>query len=396
MRRESDGKMGFNHHVKREELIDLTRQLVRIPTENPPGNEKKLVLFLKPLLSKMGFKVKTYVSPKRRWNIVAERRWGRGGRRLIFNGHLDVVPPGNPSQWRYPPFQGKLQKGKIYGRGCSDMKGGIASFLHALSIIDRSKACLSRGAVILHLVSDEESHGHQGMGFLTQKGMVRGDAALVGEPTSLKPIIAEKGALWLRISTSGRSAHGSRPHSGVNAIEKMMMAIKQLHSIPLEGEHPLLGRPTLNIGRIQGGTKVNMVPDRCEMEVDRRMLPTEEKEAVLNEMKEALDSLRFQDPLFQYEMQEIDFAEPSEINPREEIVGVAIEAIQEVRGETPEVKGFSGFSDARFYINQCQIPTLIWGPGDTDQSHTTDESVDVDALVQAAQIYALIVINFLK
>jgi succinyl-diaminopimelate desuccinylase len=174
------------------------------------------------------------------------------------------------------------------------------------------------------------------------------------------------------------------------------MAIKQLHSIPLEGEHPLLGRPTLNIGRIQGGTKVNMVPDRCEMEVDRRMLPTEEKEAVLNEMKEALDSLRFQDPLFQYEMQEIDFAEPSEINPREEIVGVAIEAIQEVRGETPEVKGFSGFSDARFYINQCQIPTLIWGPGDTDQSHTTDESVDVDALVQAAQIYALIVINFLK
>jgi succinyl-diaminopimelate desuccinylase len=396
MRRESDGKMGFNHHVKREELIDLTRQLVRIPTENPPGNEKKLVLFLKPLLSKMGFKVKTYVSPKRRWNIVAERRWGRGGRRLIFNGHLDVVPPGNPSQWRYPPFQGGLQKGKIYGRGCSDMKGGIASFLHALSIIDRSKACLSRGAVILHLVSDEESHGHQGMGFLAQKGMVRGDAALVGEPTSLKPIIAEKGALWLRISTSGRSAHGSRPHSGVNAIEKMMMAIKQLHSIPLEGEHPLLGRPTLNIGRIQGGTKVNMVPDRCEMEVDRRMLPTEEKEAVLNEMKEALDSLRFQDPLFQYEMQEIDFAEPSEINPREEIVGVAIEAIQEVRGETPEVKGFSGFSDARFYINQCQIPTLIWGPGDTDQSHTTDESVDVDALVQAAQIYALIVINFLK
>ena len=382
--------------IKKKELVDLTIRLVQIPTENPPGNEKVAAQFLKPVLSKMGFKVKTLLSPKGRWNLIAERRWGTGGRTLIFNGHLDVVPAGDPSQWKYPPFQGKLHKGRIYGRGASDMKSGIASFIHALSMIDRSKIHLHQGAVILHLVSDEESHGHHGMGFLTQKGGIHGDAALVGEPTDLCPVIAHKGALWLKISTLGKSAHSARPHLGVNAIEKMMKLIHQINSIPLEREHPLLGKPTLNVGTIRGGTKINIVPDRCEIEVDRRMLPIEKKEEVLREVKEILDSLRLQDPLFQYQMEEIDFAEPSEVNPEEEIVRMGVAAIQEVTGEKLPLRAFSGFTDSRYYINQCRIPTLVFGPGGTDQIHTTNESVEVDALVHAAHIYGLILINYLS
>jgi acetylornithine deacetylase/succinyl-diaminopimelate desuccinylase family protein len=387
--------MNLNPYIKKKELVELSKQLVQIPTENPPGNEKQAVLFLKPILSRTGFKVKILLSPKGRWNIVAERKWGKGGRRLIFNGHLDVVPAGNPSQWKYPPFQGKLKMGRIYGRGTSDMKGGIASFLHAFSLVDRSKIALKEGTVIIHLVSDEESHGHQGMGFLTQKGLTRGDAALVGEPTDLDPVIAQKGAIWLRISTIGKSAHGSRPHLGVNAIEKMMKLIDQLNSISLERDHPLLGKPTFNIGTIQGGTKINVVPDRCEIELDRRILPGEKKDEILREIKKILDSVQSQDPFFKYQMEEIDFAEPSEIDAEEEIVKIGLEAIREVREEKPTIKGFSGFTDARFYINQCHIPALIFGPGEVDQSHTTDESVEVDALVQAAQIYGLILINYL-
>jgi succinyl-diaminopimelate desuccinylase len=387
--------MNLRRFIRKKELVDLTIQLVQTPTENPPGNEKAAAQFLKSLLSKMGFKIKTVLSPKGRWNIVAGRRWGKGGRTLIFNGHLDVVPAGNPSQWKYPPFEGKLSKGRIYGRGASDMKGGIASFIYALSMIERSKIHLHQGAVILHLVSDEESHGHQGMGFLTQKEEIRGDAALVGEPTDLQPVIAQKGALWLRISTLGKSAHGSRPHLGVNAVEKMMKLMERLNSIPLEKEHPLLGKPTLSIGTIQGGTKINIVPDRCEIEVDRRMLPVEKKKEVLGELKEILDSLQSQDSFFRYRMEEIDFAEPSEIDPEEEIVGIGVEAIQEVMGKKPSLRAFSGFTDSRFYINQCHIPTLIFGPGGVDQSHTTDESVEVEALVHAAHIYGLIVMNYL-
>ena len=382
--------------IRKKELIDLTTRLVQIPTENPPGNEKAAAQFLKPLLSKMGFKTKTVLSPKGRWNIVAERRWGKGGRTLIFNGHLDVVPAGNPSQWKYPPFRGTLSKGRIYGRGASDMKSGIASFIHALSTIERSKMPLHQGAVVLHLVSDEESHGRQGMGFLTQKERIRGDTALVGEPTDLQPVIAQKGALWLRISTLGKSAHGSRPHLGVNAVEKMMKLMERLNSIPLETEHPMLGKPTLNVGTIQGGTKINIVPDRCEIEVDRRMLPGEKKGEVIEKMKETLDSLPSRDPFFQYRMEEIDFAEPSEVNPEEEIVKIAVDAIQDVMGKKPSLRAFSGFTDSRFYINQCHIPTLIFGPGEVDQSHTTDESVEVEALVKAARIYGLILANYLS
>ena len=388
--------MSLHRFIQKKELVDLTIELVRTPTENPPGNEKAAAQFLKPLLSKMGFKVKTVLSPKGRWNLLAEKRWGRGGRKLIFNGHLDVVPAGKASQWKYPPFQGKRFKGKIYGRGSSDMKSGIASFIHALSTIERSKIPLHQGAVILHLVSDEESHGHQGMGFLTQRERIQGDAALVGEPTDLQPVIAQKGALWLRILTIGKSAHGSKPHLGVNAVEKMMKLIERLRILPLEKDHPLLGKPTLNIGTIHGGTKVNIVPEGCEIEVDRRMLPGEKKEEVLGEIKEMLDSLQSEDPFFQYRTEEIDFAEPSEVDPEEQIVKIGVEAIENVMGRKPILRGFSGFTDSRFYINRCRIPTLIFGPGGVDQSHTMDESVEVDALVHAAHIYAMILLEYLS
>jgi len=388
--------MNLPRFIKKKELVDLTIQLVQTSTENPPGNEKVAAQFLKPLLSQMGFKIKTVLSPKGRSNLIAEKRWGKGGRTLIFNGHLDVVPAGDPSQWKYPPFQGKLSKGRIYGRGASDMKSGIASFIHALSMIDRSKIPLHQGAVILHLVSDEESHGHQGMGFLTRKGGIQGDAVLVGEPTDLHPVIAHKGALWLRISTFGKSAHSAKPHLGVNAIGKMIKLMDRLNSTPFEREHPLLGKPTLSIGTIRGGTKINIVPDRCEIEVDRRMLPGEKKEEIFGKMKEILDSLQSQDPLFQYRMEEIDYAEPSEVDPEEEIVRVGVEAIQKVIGKKPPLRAFSGFTDSRFYINQCHIPTLVFGPGDTNQIHTTDESVEVEALVQAAHIYGLILMDYLS
>lgn len=388
--------MNLHRFIRKKELVELTKRLVQIPTENPPGDEKGAVLFLKPILSKIGFNVKIYVSPKGRWNIIAERRWGKSGRTLIFNGHLDVVPSGDPSQWKYQPYGGKLEKGKIYGRGASDMKGGIASFIHAVSMLDRSNIRLDQGGIILHLVSDEESHGHQGMGFLTQKGVIRGDAVLVGEPTSLDLVICQKGALWLRISTFGKSAHGSRPHSGVNAIEKMMKLIAQLNSVSFDEEHPLLGKPTLNIGTIKGGTKINIVPDRCEIELDRRMLPSETKEEVLKEIEKILALLQSQDYLFQYRMEEIDFAEPSEIDSEEKIVRIGVEAVKEVMRERPRIKGFSGFTDARFYINQCHLPTLIFGPGGVDQSHTTNESVEVDALVKASHIYGLIILNYLS
>src|SRR4030067_1213551 len=168
------------------------------------------------------------------------------------------------------------------------MKSGIASFIHALSMIDRSKIPLHQGAVILHLVSDEESHGHKGMCFLTRKGGIQGDAVLVGAPTDLRPVIAHKGALWLRIFTFGKSAHSAKPHLGVNAIGKMIKLMDRLNSTPFEREHPLLGQPTLSIGTIRGGAKSKIPPERRGIEMDRSMMPGEKKEEILGKMKESL------------------------------------------------------------------------------------------------------------
>jgi acetylornithine deacetylase/succinyl-diaminopimelate desuccinylase-like protein len=172
--------------------------------------------------------------------------------------------------------------------------------------------------------------------------------------------------------------------------------IERFNFIALEREHPLLGKPTLNIGTIQGGTKINVVPEGCEIEVDRRMLPGEKREEVRREIIEILDALQSQDPFFQYRMEEIDFAEPSEVDPDEEIVKIGVEAIQNVTGRKPMLRGFSGFTDSRFYVNQCHIPTLILGPGGVNQPHTTDESVEVDALVLGAHIYAMILLGYLS
>ena len=174
-----------------------------------------------------------------------------------------------------------------------------------------------------------------------------------------------------------------------------MALIDRLNSIPWEREHPLLGKPTLSIGTIRGGTKINVVPDRCDIEVDRRMLPGENREYVLGEIKKILDLIQSQDPLFQYRMEEMDFAEASEVDPEAEIVKIGVQAIEKVMGKKPPLRAFSGFTDSRFYINQCHIPTLIFGPGDTSQIHTVDESVEVEALIQAAHIYAWIIINYL-
>lgn len=386
--------MKLDRLIRKKDLIDLTRQLIQIPTENPPGNEKPAFLFLKKDLMSMGFHIRSYISPRKRWNMVAVKKWGGTGRTLIFNGHLDVVPAGDPSQWKDPPFEGRIRKGRIYGRGAADMKGGIASFLHGVAALDRSGLCPRRGNLVLHLVSDEECYSHQGMEFLASLGILKGDAALVGEPTGLSPVIAQKGALWLKISTFGRSAHGSTPHLGVNAIESMAKVIDAIKAMPTDKEHPLLGRPTVNIGMISGGTKVNIVPGRCDLSVDRRLVPGEQRADVLRRITATLESLKDQDPSFRYHQEEIDFTEPAEIDPSEEIVRIGLEAIEQVSRSGSQVKGFSGFTDGRFYIRK-HIPTLIFGPGENDQPHTANESVSVDMLVDAARIYGRIVMNYL-
>jgi len=209
--------------------------------ENPPGNEKVAAQFLRPLLSRWVSKPKSFSLQK-----GGGTSWLRKDGGEVEKAHLQWPPGcwsplGKPLNGDIPLFKESLPRERSTA-WIVRYEEWIASFIHALSAMERSKIPLHQGAVILHLVSDEESHGHQGMGFLTQRERIQGDAALVGEPTDLQPVIAQKGALWLRILTIGKSAHGSKPHLGVNAVEKMMKLIERLRILPLEKDHPLLGK----------------------------------------------------------------------------------------------------------------------------------------------------------
>ncbi len=388
--------------IDRRGLLDLARALVRIPTENPPGEEKRAFLFLKPELRRLGFRWTRVLSPTGRWNLLAERGFGpsgrpRGARRRTFlwNGHLDVVPRGDERAWSRAPFGAEVSGGKLWGRGSADMKGAIAAFLAAVEAVARV-APRSPHRLALHLVSDEEALGGEGTGFLTARGLVRADLAIVGEPTNLKPAIAAKGTLRGRVHVRGRAAHGATPDRGVNAIVHAAQLVERLSALKFHAEHPLLGRPTVNVGLIHGGVRTNMVPPLCTVEFDRRIVPGEKPAAVKRELETVLADLRRAHPKFRATIEYEKFAAPSEIPEDAEVVRLATDALGRLEGRRPRPIGLIGTTDARHLIGRAGIPTLIFGPGDIAQAHAADEFVRVEDLERAAAAYALMLVRFLE
>jgi succinyl-diaminopimelate desuccinylase len=205
---------------------------------------------------------------------------------------------------------------------------------------------------------------------------------------------AERGAVWLRIVTEGVSAHGSTPQLGVNAIEHMAHVIRSLKGMRFRKLHEMLGGPTFNVGTISGGKKVNMVPDRCEIEIDRRTIPGEDTDEVVGEFSEALVKAKEDLPELNARIEVIDGAEPSETPEGSELVWMIDEARDAFGVEGSEV-GYSGATDARFIINQAKVPAIVYGPGNPIEAHTTGESVEIKQLVEATRTYAYTFAKFL-
>jgi acetylornithine deacetylase/succinyl-diaminopimelate desuccinylase family protein len=391
--------------IDRRALLKLTRSLVQIPTENPPGGEAPAVVFLEPRLRALGFGLKRVITPSGRWNLLAERGFGApasrarrgapGSRTFLFNGHIDVVPAGDPRAWTYPPFAGKVARKKLWGRGTADMKGGIAAFIAAIQVLVRARV-RSPHRVAIHLVSDEEALGGEGTGYLTRRGLVRADLAVIGEPTDLVPALAAKGTLRGRVHVLGRAAHAATPERGVNAIFHAADLVKRLAAMKLRGRHRLLGRPTLSVGTIQGGLRSNVVPPICTLEFDRRIIPGETQTQVRREIAGVVAELKKKNPKFRAKVEYGTFAGPSEIPDDSEVVRLADDALAQLEGKRPEHGALQGTTDARFLIDRARIPTLIFGPGHIDQAHTIDEFVRVEDLERAAAAYLLMVANFLE
>ncbi len=375
----------FRTRVDRARVIARLSELVQAASENPPGLEAEAAALVAGWCRDLGGEVSLHEAEPGRPNVIA--RWAFGpGPTLTYCSHIDVVPAGDRSLWQRDPFGAEQADGRLHGRGSSDAKGPVAAAVEAVAALTTAASGL-KGTIELALVADEEAMGFKGAAFLIEQRLVSTDICIVGEPTSLKVVRAQRGAAWFRIKTRGVAAHGSAPERGINAIKHMAELIHRLDDTIPAIHHPLLGRPTLNVGTIGGGQKVNMVPDTCVIEVDRRTIPGETRESVLASIQEAVYLAQKRFPDLEAEVDLPFFALPFEVAEDADVTQVTTAVSAEVLSGPEQTVGFRGASDARFFA-AAGADVVVWGPGEINLAHTVRESIDMEELVSGAVAYA--------
>jgi succinyl-diaminopimelate desuccinylase len=371
-------------------LVKTTQELVRIPTQNPPGSEKGCAEYIHGKLTEWGVESEMVLDPfPQRPQVVAVVNGKEASRTLILNGHMDVVPEGNRNHWDDDPYGGAVKEGRIFGRGSGDMKGGLAVMMVLAKILhDRG---LPAGKVVFQFVIGEEMGEPGTKDLLTKKG-IRGDYGIVLEPTSLRVATAEKGLAWFRITVAGRPAHASVAERGVNAIAKAVKLGERLleHDQAVRTHtHPLLGSRKCTMTMIHAGTKENVVPESCSLVLDRRFNPEETPEGVEKEIKDILDRLASEDPDFSYKLERTMVYESAEIPIDSKMAQVLRKYAARVSGVSTEPFGMLASTDVRNFIKDAGIPAVNFGPGDLKQPHTFNESIEIQQIVDCAKILLL-------
>lgn len=380
--------------VDKKELINLLQDLVRIPSVNPPGNEGLLANYLVDWGQSQGFEVASDDVLPGRPNVYITLNGSENNPRLLFNTHMDVVPEG--SGWSREPFGGEIVDDRLYGRGSADTKGSLAAMLLAAKALMDGRIPI-KGSLTITAVSDEEDAGKGTLHSLAQG--LKADFAVVGEPTELKVVIAAKGSSTFRIRTQGKAAHSSVPDEGINAIYKMRRIIERLEDYSNElksRSHPILGHPTVSVDIIEGGSSPWIVPESCQITIDRRTLPGEDQGAIQEELENLLEKIRQENSEVDCALKVHQTAPAAEIDGKARIVRIALEETSAVIGHDAGPSGLSGTTDARFLINQSQIPTIVFGPGSLSQAHQADEYVSISQAYIASTILSRIAMKALQ
>jgi acetylornithine deacetylase ArgE len=369
------------------ESVSLLRDLVALPSVNPMGRamqspnlyEHRVTDYLEGFFKSLGVRYERQPVAPQRENIVAYLD-GSDGRTFVWEAHMDTVPTDNMT---IDPFGSRIEGGRLYGRGACDIKGGMASMLGAFARLSREKPRGGAGIVMACTVDEEFT-------FLGVQRLVKGlkaDGAIVAEPTKLQIVKAHKGVVRWSIVATGRSCHSSAPEKGINAIYRMgrlLVAIEEFaEELRLKRTDPLLGPPTLSVGMIEGGTSVNTVPNRCRIEIDRRLIPGEDPQTVPAELEEFLrDRANIE---FPYETEPAWLGAPA-LPPdgSDKLIAELGEAIKTVQGSY-EVTAVPYGTDAAS-IAEVGIPAIVFGPGDIAQAHTCDEWVALEQIEQASEI----------
>ena len=366
-----------------EDVISLTRKLIAMNTVNPPGNESEAAQFIGKILADRGFNVKYIPFEANRLHVIAEKGCTGEKYPVVFTGHFDTVPLG-VKEWSIDPFGGLVKDGKLYGRGSSDMKGGIAAMV--LAAISAFETGNPASGVRLILTSGEEL-GCQGAKDLVSTysdlGHTRG--IIVGEPTDNVPAIGHKGGLYLSLTTKGVTAHSSMPHLGDNAIYKAARAIVKVEKFDFGVERdPLLGMPTLNVGKFSGGININSVPDRAEFTIDARTTTKVRLDELLSQLRKEMG---------EEVSVEILVNLPAVSSAEDDPFVKMVYSVCKISA------GTEGYPKSMPYLTDASVlqpaydgvPTIILGPGSPEMAHQTDEFCYVGNLEKAIGLYKNII-----
>jgi len=340
---------------------------------------------------------------EKRPNVVGVYRGAGGGRSLLFNGHVDVIPPGDEKNWRHAPWSGFVDGEKIYGRGASDMKAGLAAYTMAMKAVLDSGAKL-KGDVILEYVVDEELSGNGTLAAILRG--YRADAGISAETSSLKIQPACIGRIWFEIDVYGKPAGIQRKWEGINAINlgyKLVKAVDNFEKIRMkEVRHSLFPNireaiPCL-VGVFSAGSYPSSFPDFCVLRGSMATVPGEDSEEVKKQFREHIETFSKTDPWLRHHPPIVRFtgyfAEPSEISVNHPIVDAVCKSFTQVTGMEPIISGRLGATDARFLNKYGNTPTVIFGPGLTEQMHAVNEYVNVKDLITATKVMALTILDW--
>lgn len=369
--------------VDRDGVKRLLSELIAIPSYG--AKEDAIVQYVARRFHEQGISCRVTELDGKGLNVVAEV--GAGPRRVVLNSHLDVVPPGDPSAWASDPFVPVEKDGLMFGRGAADAKGCLAAMIVAFEELAKWKAELP-ARVALMAVGGEE-RGGVGTKAEVAKGFTA-DAAIIGESTNLIPMVAHKGVLRLEVETTGRAAHASDPENGINAVVAMAPIVSALDKLAAEvrcRSEKYTGYASLVISTISGGTALNVVPEKCSISIDRRVLPNETEADATQEIAEVVHKALPTDSQAMVSVRKVRFVPPAVTDPGEAIVRAAQKAVSAVLGRPTRAVGFPATCDMTYLVNDAGIPSVILGPGDLGVAHQANEHIALDQVYLAVQVY---------
>jgi succinyl-diaminopimelate desuccinylase len=367
------------------DVISLTQELIQFNSINPPGNEEEIARYVGAILADHGFDIDYPKHAEGRLHVIASKGLSNTDYPIILTGHLDVVPLGM-TKWKTNPLLGVISDGKLFGRGSSDMKGGVAAMIvAAIECFDEQPP---KGGVKLIFTADEEL-GCTGAKHLFDSGYDIGQASaiIVGEPSSNIPYIGHKGGLYISAKTTGKTAHSSMPELGDNAIYKAARAITKIEKLQFEVEKDnLLGYPTINVGKIEGGLNLNSVPDSAEFTIDVRSTTKLENDVAFKILQETLG-----EDVTLKRLVDLNAISTNENHPFLDLVSEICTFDYKQKGIKKSAPFLTDASVLTPWLNYP--PTIILGPGEPEMAHQTDEYCFVDKINEVVRLYKDIILK---